>query len=62
MLEDYQAAWNKQDDYVETCWDDLLPSEKLPPLRYSETDSDGWEDFDVPTLYFYGGKIPYVGQ
>jgi sphingosine kinase len=62
MHETYQATWNKQDYDTKTCWDDLTPSEKLPPLRYSEIDTDGWEDFDVPVLYFYGGFMPYVGR
>ncbi|KAF9650762.1 hypothetical protein BDM02DRAFT_3111507 [Thelephora ganbajun] len=62
MHETYQSTWHKQGEDGETCWDDLPPSEKLPPLKYSETDTDGWEDFDVPTLYFYGGLMPYVSQ
>ena len=62
MNETYQSAWDKQVEDETTCWDDLDPSEKLPPLRHSETDTDGWEDFDVPVLYFYGGLIPYAGQ
>ena len=61
MHETYQATWDKQDD-TKTCWIDLPPSEKLPQLRYSETDTDGWEDFDVPVLYFYGGFMPYVSR
>ena len=62
MYETYQSAWHKQDNEGKTCWDDLHPSEKLPPLKHSETDTDGWEDFDIPVLYFYGGLIPYVGR
>ena len=62
MYENYQSAWHKQDNVGKTCWDDLHPSEKLPPLKYSEADTDGWEDFDVPVLYFYGGLMPYVSQ
>lgn len=62
MHETYQATWHKQGTDTKTCWDDLPPSEKLPPLRYSETDTDGWEDIDVPILYFNGGLLPYAGQ
>ena len=62
MHETYQSAWHTQENNRETCWDDLHPSEKLPPLKHSETDTDGWEDFDLPVLYFYGGLIPYVGR
>ena len=62
MHETYQSAWHTQENNGETCWDDLHPSEKLPPLKHSETDTDGWEDFDLPVLYFYGGLIPYVGR
>ena len=62
MHENYQSAWHKQVEEQETCWDDLDPSEKLPPLKHSETDTDGWEDFDTPVLYFYGGLMPYVGR
>jgi hypothetical protein len=62
MHENYQSAWHKQDEDRKTCWDDLHPSEKLPPLKHSETDTDGWEDFDIPVLYFYGGLMPYVSQ
>ena len=62
MHETYQSAWHTQENNGETCWDDLHPSEKLPPLKHSETDTDGWEDFDLPILYFYGGLIPYVGR
>ena len=51
-----------QENNWKTCWDDLHPSEKLPPLKRSETDTDGWEDFDLPVFYFYGGLIPYVGR
>lgn len=61
MHKTYQATWNEQGD-TKTCWDDLPLSEKLPPLRYSETDADGWEDFNAPVLYFYGGFMPYVGR
>lgn len=61
MHETYQATWDKQDD-TNTCWDNLPSSDKLPPLRYPDTDTDGWEDFDVPVLYFYGGFMPYVGR
>ena len=62
MHENYLSAWDKQDEDGRTCWDDLHPSEKLPPLKYSETDTDGWEGLDLPVLYFYGGLIPYVGR
>ena len=62
MYETYQSTWNKQDEDGETCWDGLDPSEKLPPLKHSGTDTDGWEDLDVPVLYFYGGFLPYVSQ
>jgi len=62
MHEAYQPAWDKQGEDNKTCWDDLDPSEKLPPLKYSETDADGWEDLDVPVLYFFGGLIPYASQ
>ena len=62
MHEDYQSAWHKRDEDRKTCWDDLDLSEKLPPLKHSETDTDGWEDFDIPVLYFYGGLLPYVGK
>ena len=62
MHESYQSVWHKQDEDRKTCWDDLDLSEKLPPLKHSETDTDGWEDFDIPVLYFYGGLLPYVGQ
>ena len=62
MNEIYQSAWNKQAEDGTTCWDDLDPSEKLPPLKHSETDTDGWDDIDVPVLYFYGGLMPYVSQ
>ena len=61
MYETYQTTRHEQDDR-NTCWDDLPPSEKLPPLRYTEIDTDGWEDFDVPVLYFYGGFMPYVSR
>ena len=61
MHDDYQALWQKQDD-GKTCWDSLPPSEKLPPLRYFDTDADGWEDIELPVLYFYGGLIPYVSR
>ena len=62
MHENYQSAWNKQGEDGKTCWDDLDPSEKLPPLKHSETDTEGWENFDLPSLYFYGGLMPYVSQ
>jgi len=62
MHENYQYAYNKQDEDRKTCWDGLDPHEKLPPLKHSETDTDGWEDVDIPVLYFYGGLMPYVGQ
>lgn len=62
MHETYQTTWHEQGTDIKTCWDDLPPSENLPPLRYSETDTDGWEDFNVPVLYFYGGMLPYAGQ
>lgn len=62
MHENYQSAYHKQDEDRKTCWDGLDPYEKLPPLKHSETDTDGWEDVDVPVLYFYGGLMPYVGQ
>lgn len=61
MHKTYQATWREQAD-TETCWDGLPSSEKLPPLRCSETDTDGWEDFDVPILYFYGGLLPYPSR
>lgn len=61
MHDDYQTLRQQQDD-GKTCWDSLLPSEKLPPLRYSDTDADGWEDIELPVLYFYGGLIPYVSR
>jgi len=62
MNETYQSAWHTQGEDETTCWDDLDLSEKLPPLKHSETDTDGWEDFDVPILYFYAGLMPYVSQ
>ena len=62
MHENYQSVWHRQDKDEKTCWDDLDPSEKLPPLRHSETDAEGWEDISLPTLYFYGGLMPFVGQ
>lgn len=62
MVETYHAKWDKQNEDTVTCWDDLPPSERLPPLRYSETDTDGWEDLDVSVLYFYAGLIPCVGK
>jgi len=62
LHENYQSAWHKRDDDGKTCWDDLDPSEKLPPLKHSETDTEGWEDVNLPTLYFYGGLMPYVGR
>jgi sphingosine kinase len=62
MNEIYQSTWHKQGEDGKTCWDDLPPSEKLPALKHSETDTGGWEDFDVPVLYFYGGLMPYVTQ
>ena len=62
MHETYQATWHKQGTNAKTCWDDLPPSEKLPPLQYSETDTDGWEDIDVPILYFNGGLLQYSSQ
>lgn len=62
MLENYQSAWHTRDEDGKTCWDDLDPSEKLPSLKHSETDTEGWEDFNLPTLYFYGGSMPYVSQ
>jgi len=39
MHEDYQSAWHKRDEDRKTCWDDLDLSEKLPPLKHSETDT-----------------------
>ena len=62
MYETYQATLHNQDQDTGTCWDDTPLSENLPPLKHSETDTDGWEDFDVPVLYFYGGLLPYVGR
>ena len=62
MQENYQSAWHKQDEDRKTCWDDLDPSEKLPPLKHSETDTDGWEDIDFPVLYFYSGLLPYASR
>ena len=62
MHETYQATMHNQDQDTEICWDDIPLSERLPPLKHSETDTDGWEDFDVPVLYFYGGLMPYVGR
>ena len=44
MHETYQSAWHMQESNGKTCWDDLHPSEKLPTLKRSETDTDGWED------------------
>lgn len=62
MYETYQSAWRNRGEDGKTCWDDLDPHEKLPPLKHSETGTDGWEDFDVPVLYFYGGLMPYVSR
>jgi len=62
MNKTYQSAWLEQGEDETTCWDELDPSEKLPPLKHSETDTDGWEDFNVPALYFYGGLMPYVSR
>lgn len=62
MRDRYQSVWNKQDEDGSTCWDDLHPSEKLPPLKYSEADTDGWEEFDLPVLYIYGGLLPYPSR
>jgi sphingosine kinase len=61
LIETYQSAY-EQDWDGKTCWDDLHPSEKLPPLKHSETDTDGWEDFDVPVLYFSAGLMPYASR
>ncbi|KAI0647126.1 ATP-NAD kinase-like domain-containing protein [Trametes meyenii] len=35
-------------------------STALPPLKYSEADSEGWVTFDRPLDYLYAGKGPYV--
>ena len=42
MHETYQSAWHAQENNGETCWDDLHPSEKLPPLKHSKTDANGF--------------------
>lgn len=58
----YQSSWDKQGEDERTCWNDLDPSEKLPPLKHSGMDVGGWEDFDAPVLYFYAGLMPYVSR
>lgn len=62
MLEHYRSALHRQDEDDKTCWDDLDPSEKLPPLKHSETDTDGWEELDLPVLYLYCGLMPSAGR
>ncbi|KAF8892551.1 ATP-NAD kinase-like domain-containing protein [Infundibulicybe gibba] len=41
---------------------DAFEGEALPPLRYSNEDTDGWTTFNEPVLYVYAGKGPYVGR
>ena len=62
MHKTYQSAWHMQENNLKTCWDDLHPSEKLPPLNHSKTDADGCEDFNLPLLYFHGWLVLYIGQ
>ncbi|KZT52478.1 hypothetical protein CALCODRAFT_487120 [Calocera cornea HHB12733] len=34
----------------------------LPPLKYRDTDNDGWIEFPEKIIYLYGGMMPFVSR
>ncbi|KZO95738.1 hypothetical protein CALVIDRAFT_499519 [Calocera viscosa TUFC12733] len=36
--------------------------EELPPLKYRDTDNEGWVEFPEKIIYLYGGMMPYVSR
>jgi sphingosine kinase len=42
--------------------DESTPGIRLPGLKYSKEDDDGWTVFDKPIFTVFAGKVPYVSR